>query len=282
MVQVCKVCNGNISPRSLALKCKQCKSWHHANCLDLSADQLDHYLIESKKDSGDEWICRVCSTTFCSPGSGASFHSAGSAGGYDANMESLKTMLITEFQRLRQELVSSFQRDLSMMSNRMTAVENENKALKSEILQLRANQTSSVQEVISEVEEQKIRAKNIMVFDLAESEDDISCVTAIVGAVAAEAVPLKAVRLGKKRSGVHRPLKVTFANENIATKVLKQSRNIKEKERINVKADLTPGQQNHLKNLRNELQKRTAEGEGDLTIKFIRGLPRIVKKQGNV
>ena len=42
-------------------------------------------------------------------------------------------------------------------------------------------------------------------------------------------------------------------------------------------SDQTPNQQIYLQNLKEEMTRRNNEGEEDLTIKYIKGIPKIVK-----
>lgn len=278
MVQQCNICRTNISPRSLALKCRQCHLWHHVSCLNLSEESVDYFLIESKKDRGDRFICAICSPEFSSPQSSASFTSAKSANNHDTAIETtIKSVLAAEFQKLRQEFMSSIQRELAAANVKIETLNKECKALKAEISILKASQATQMQDTVRELEEQKIRAKNIMIFELAEDADsDMTKVTAILGTVVEGVVPKKVVRVGKRRNDKPRPLKVILTDSETASNILKQSKRIADKARVNVKADLTPGQQSYLKNLQTELHRRISNGESNLTIKYIRRIPQIV------
>jgi hypothetical protein len=84
-------------------------------------------------------------------------------------------------------------------------------------------------------------------------------------------------RLGKPNSTTSdkpRPIKVALSNATEVFKILRSQSNLRTSSQwadIRIASDRTSMQRNHMSKLRNELQKRKAEGENDLIIKYIKG-----------
>lgn len=89
--------------------------------------------------------------------------------------------------------------------------------------------------------------------------------------------PIKTMRLGTYNPGKNRPLKVCFESTTIPKQLLRNKSKLPNNFRLY--ADQTPSQKNYLKRLSEELQKRKENGETDLTIKYIQGVPKIIKSK---
>lgn len=87
--------------------------------------------------------------------------------------------------------------------------------------------------------------------------------------------PIKTMRLGKYVSGKNRPIKVLFNSAEIPKEIFRKKSKLSKKD-IKIFSDQTPAQQSHMIELKNQLSKRQENGETDLTIKFIKGQPKIV------
>ncbi|KAL0868638.1 hypothetical protein ABMA27_008093 [Loxostege sticticalis] len=74
----------------------------------------------------------------------------------------------------------------------------------------------------------------------------------------------------------HRPLKVCFSTKDEALFVLR-SKNTKVLGSVKIFSDQTPQQQAYFKKLKDELKSRNDNGEMNLTIKYYKGIPKIVK-----
>lgn len=143
-------------------------------------------------------------------------------------------------------------------------------------------------DIFAEMEERCIRDKNIVVTGIPESpstnamerrEHDLCEIAKIIEASYSEGLapkPLKVIRLGKFDASKSRPTKVYFDSANTVKTILKSKSKINT---VKIYSDQTPYQQKFMKNLREELQKRTETGETDLTIKYTKGVPKIVKLQ---
>lgn len=131
-----------------------------------------------------------------------------------------------------------------------------------------------------------MRSKNIILYGVPEPvskslEDrqgrDKSMVVNILNIILADCpAPIKMFRLGKYNANKNRLIKVCFSSEEIVKRLLKIKQNNKEDE-IRVFSDQTPQQKAYLKALKVELERRICDGETNLIIKYIKGLPKIIK-----
>lgn len=84
----------------------------------------------------------------------------------------------------------------------------------------------------------------------------------------------------KKNKNGARSLIITLQNAQSALNIIRNRTKLKDKN-IFINADLTPNQRMHFNNTRDELKRRLANGEKDLTIKYIQGVPKIIQKNLN-
>ncbi|KAL0819432.1 hypothetical protein ABMA28_007537 [Loxostege sticticalis] len=79
--------------------------------------------------------------------------------------------------------------------------------------------------------------------------------------------------------GKNRPLKISF-NKNDTPKLLLQNR-AKFPDTVKIYSDQTPTQKQYLQSVKEELKRRLDEGEKDLIIKYIKGIPSIIETKTN-
>lgn len=143
----------------------------------------------------------------------------------------------------------------------------------------------SREDLICEIRERTNREKNIIIVGIVESHNveakdrishDAKEVQTIIKELATNNVtPIKTMRLGKYVSGKNRPIKVLFNSVEIPKEIFRNKSKLSKKD-IKIFSDQTPAQQSHMIELKNQLSKRQENGETDLTIKFIKGQPKIV------
>ncbi|KAL5245471.1 hypothetical protein ACI65C_012881, partial [Semiaphis heraclei] len=93
-------------------------------------------------------------------------------------------------------------------------------------------------------------------------------------------IPLKVIRLGRYQPGKMRPIKTIFSTATDVFDIIRNKKKITHSNLpsiINISTDRTPNQRESMKKLREELASRTNNGETGLTIKFQRGVPKIIK-----
>lgn len=159
-----------------------------------------------------------------------------------------------------------------------------------EIMKSKQNHCTSMEHILSELAERKKRSANVILFGIGECsrqtgdaardkevrvEHDKSQVHQALAEIREVESPVAVIRLGKPRQdSTPRPLKVIFPNKKAATNVLKNNKKLPSS--VSAKNDLTPYQRDYLKSLREELNRRTENGEADLTIKYINNTPKII------
>jgi hypothetical protein len=146
------------------------------------------------------------------------------------------------------------------------------------------------EEVTSEAVERMIRSKNVIIYGVPESSGtteqrqtkDATEIRKIISAITPEAIPQKIIRIGKPNSPNTRPLKVSLSNDLIAKEVLRNKNKLINSDlsrSISISDDKTPKQLEYLKNLRTELQLRRDNGEDNITIKYMKGIPSIIESK---
>lgn len=144
------------------------------------------------------------------------------------------------------------------------------------------------EEIVNELNERSLRSKNIILFGVPEPksnnpnerrEEDKNAVLKIIKTVLCKdfSEPEKIYRLGKYQSDKNRHLKVCFATQETAKAILKNKQNLKD-DNIKIFSDQTPQQQEYMKILKQKLEHRKSSGEENLCIKYIRGVPKIIKQ----
>lgn len=135
--------------------------------------------------------------------------------------------------------------------------------------------------VFQEVSERQKRSCNLMIFNFAQDseENDLSkaknFLTDLIGS------PIKvisAVRIGKSNKNGHQSLRLTLESAEIVLKALRRKREIDRSKKIFLEADLTTEQRIELNALKKELKERQRNGESNLILKYVNGVPKLVTK----
>lgn len=140
--------------------------------------------------------------------------------------------------------------------------------------------------IVQEIEERMSRAKNIIIRGITESnhnslearlEHDRCEVSRMLKLIDKDCPkPIKIIRLGKHNQSISRPIKAMFESQEIAKRILRSNIN-RDNTTLKIASDQTPLQMEYLRRLRDELIKRQQAGETGIVIKYIRGVPKIVK-----
>lgn len=147
--------------------------------------------------------------------------------------------------------------------------------------------TDHTESIINEVAERQRRATNILIFNAPESTsgsgearrgDDLELFAGVVSDLGITVSGCKAIRLGRPAENRPRPLKVILPSSADAMHILRNKNKLKLRPRMHVVSDQTPLQREFLASLKRVLQERTEGGEKDLIIKYVKGVPTIMKK----
>lgn len=150
----------------------------------------------------------------------------------------------------------------------------------------------SMEEFLEEAAERQKRCCNLMLFGAPEDDalsenDQLDLDTKLVEELLQAAnVPVgvdavKLERLGKRRhaSTSARPMKITLPSNEAVLGVLRNAGTLKKQHRfkdMGVSQDRTPKQAQFYKDLKRQVQHRTQNGEKNLRIRYVRGVPRVV------
>ncbi|KAI5630897.1 hypothetical protein NE865_16392 [Phthorimaea operculella] len=148
------------------------------------------------------------------------------------------------------------------------------------------NKIYSNEEVIQEFQERNNRSKNIIIAGINEqsskdskeraTKDLIEVKNIICHVIDDIQEPNAVFRIGKYNPGKTRRVKVCFDNDEPVKKLLRKKEKIPEG--FKFYSDLTPKQQNFLDQLKSELLRRQNNGENNLKIKYVKGMPRIIEE----
>lgn len=183
-----------------------------------------------------------------------------------------------------------------LMDVRMGMLEGELSTLKSvtdtqSIVNNPTNPSSDMCDVLTEIEERKMRANNVILFNIPESVSDLTAnnisedinkvSTALKNiGISINTQTTKIHRLGaKKVAGKIRPIKLELNDHQLARTILINNKQFKDG--IKAGNDQTLQQRRQLIMLREELESRKKNGEMNLTIKYINSSPKIVEMQLN-
>lgn len=199
------------------------------------------------------------------------------------NLSSIENIIDKQFSVLKNELMKMITEQLELMSNKISKVENRVSAIEKDWLEWKRAQSNDsnsddnkVINVMTEMEEQRQRSCNVMLFGITESDaasaedrigHDTNQVLNIINPLGDYPKPKKIVRLGLRKSGGKRPLKITFNSEEEAIKILKSNKSNPNKE-LHFRSDLTLNQRNYNKKIREELKDRRSRGENNLKIYY--------------
>lgn len=190
---------------------------------------------------------------------------------------SLKTDLTANFNVQLQTLKDQFSSKIDEL--RRQFIDNE-----------KVNQARNFEETISELNERQTRAKNILIFGIDEQvgnteerrDKDLNISEAVLNKISPDEPThiVKTFRIGKNINNSRpRPIKVVLSDQYEAKRILRLKGNLLSTEfsAVTIKDDKTHKQMEFLKSVQDELKSRLNNGESNLTIKYIKSIPTIVK-----
>lgn len=203
----------------------------------------------------------------------------------------LSTEKVVEEQSKIKDELENLRRHCIINENSIKSLQNEVNRTKS--IQIPPSSTQSqtspftYEELLTEIQERTQRQKNIIIIGVPESSHenttervkyDTNEVLNVLQTIEKSCPhPLKIFRIGKYVAGRNRPLKACFESEQIVMRLLRNRTNIKNN--IKLYSDQTYNQRSYLNQLKSELMQRQENGEENITIKYIKGTPKIVAQQ---
>lgn len=191
--------------------------------------------------------------------------------------------------------ITNLNTTVKINEERIISLQNEIKELKSHPKTFQPSSSeltptiiTSCDDAIMELQERAERSKNIIITGISEQicsnaidrrELDAHKAFQIMQIIHPGCPEIKKVfRLGKYEDKKTRPLKICFDSQDTVKTILRNKLNVK-LDGVRVFSDQTPYQQKYMANLKKELHQRQENGETNLTIKYIKGTPKIVKMQ---
>lgn len=241
---VCVCCNTETDAHRVII-CSVCKRSFNIDCVSVASSLVR----QIRPDSGFTWHCKNCKDL-------------------NADLNMLKSIIMD----LRQEVI----------------------ALKEGIKSTTQSTDSllGMERIVQEVAEREKRKTNVIIYGVDESsqsasrrdqhELDVASVADILTFLGASSDGISPTRLGKydsSREISKRPIKVTLSTESAVTSVLRNCRNLKNYRlpHIAISRDKTPMQAELYRRVRAEMQQRLSAGETNLRIKYVSGIPTIMK-----
>lgn len=141
-------------------------------------------------------------------------------------------------------------------------------------------------DTLNELEERKLRAKNVILFNVPEADlktplgeqivEDSNQVNTLVSSVDRELVRkiVKVSRLGRRGETGARPIKIMLEDQESASSIIFGRTKLPKE--LRVKHDLTYFQRMRVRKLWEEVDHRKKNGESNLAVRFVNGSHRIV------
>lgn len=310
----CPVCDRAISANSKSLECSKCFCWVHKGCSGLSTPEFNKIVTDFKKTSKHSWFCSECKSsennTFSTrskqvvanmpaagkngsaineePGVASQIIKSLELGSNSGDLSDLILKNKVEASDLLSIIIHLFQ-VLREQNNRIDKILEEIKNLHSD------NNVNAVSNISSgdkadplyaEVSDRIQRSRNIIVRNIPEScssvaqeriHHDKTELSNVFSKINPQCSDFKCFRLGKP-GATPRPLKVMLSDVNMVSFCLKNKRKLLDTN-IRISADLTPTQRDEIKKAYEEMESRTKQGEKNLRIKYIRGVPKVVSSR---
>lgn len=288
-VTVCKVCCKKVIDKGV--ECDgNCKRWFHPSCVQLSASEYKKIADGTIKS----WTCgRVdCCSSSSDPYSKT----------LDTILMKIDALATKDDLRIISNDIASLREDISNMSlaiaditPRLAQVESEVVTMKNDISKLKSEDSAhNLEDFCSEVSDRLARKANIILRNIPESSSsspddkkthDHSLISRIFDLVHFKPSKFSFFRLGKMSVRSPRTVKVILPNadsvKEFFSKFSQELLTDSSISKVTASRDRTLQERKHLDELREELDRRTGNGERDLTIKFINNTPRIIKKSKN-
>lgn len=292
--EVCPVCVIKVLSTDKSIQCDGlCDRWFHKDCVKMTATEYARYANDDKL----KWECgrNDCIKPEAQPQN------------LLLNQLTILTSKITELAGKVDSLsalpskldnitakLDELNSNFASLENRVGNNEIKIKTIEDRLENISVTPATNPELIIAESNERAYRAKNIMIYELPESDSrdvsvrkkhDVDLAVKLFNGVRPDVVldVCAAVRVGKKTPNKPRPLKIVLDNETNARLLIRSftSETATQLDQlfssVKVSRDRTPREMQYFKTLASELEKRKSAGEKDLTITYKNNVPQIVK-----
>lgn len=281
----CGSCLREVSDRHQGIQCETtggCGRWFHRDCVKISKAEYEKLSAntslkwECLRDDCDDRNKKDIST-LVSQVSGLATLLSELSSKMDTLLDLPKKIDVLDSK------LNSFEERIACTEKRLGALET-----------VKPSHGIKPEDILSEINDRTRRASNIMIYNLVESTNKDSKVrkshddhltTKIFEATCPGLISYKfpTARVGKATPNKPRPLKVMLKGQSDALEILRNfsSDHLKTVDdmlhHVKVSRDRTPQEIKHLNDLRDQLKSRQDKGEKDITIRYLNGIPSIVK-----
>lgn len=186
--------------------------------------------------------------------------------------------------------MQNIESNVNQISNKLKATEIKMKTLETDFLnKTPASRNSSItdERLITEIQERSSRMKNLIISGVSEiyntdashrRQNDQQEITKILNTLTDNCPqPVKIFRIGKYNKEKNRHIKICFSTSEPPILLLKNKSKLPDN--LKMFSDKTPLQQELFKETMEELNRRLSAGESNLTIKYIRGTPKVIENR---
>lgn len=258
---------GPITHLEEAAKCENCNAYYHGSCFQRAKE-------------GSFKCCNKRSSSISSDNN------------VTANQPLDRDFLKNELQAMRNDIIHRIDSLETKLESRLSTVEKQSEKHDNDILDLSGRldvlelSSGKVKDelenaILAEVADRCQRVSNAIIYNLEEKDsnnDDILALLENFAGAPFKTEDIRAFRIGSKEGGNTRPLKVMFRSKSFAHWLITHS---KQGVDVNIKCvpDRTSNQRAQFKKLVEELNQRKSNGEKDIMIKHINGIPTICNKR---
>ncbi|XP_077255245.1 uncharacterized protein LOC143893584 [Temnothorax americanus] len=200
----------------------------------------------------------------------------------------IRAIIREEFTIFREELASLYRADIEQIAAEMQGLTEKVTEIENKISS--ASASINHEEIMEEISERERRSSNLIFYNIEESNspssstDDGSNDLATAEEIIRKIRPLnppriKIRRLGTFIQGHARPLRVSLPSRSDAIDILRGKNSYSGP--VAIKQDLTKKQRDHFVCVKKRFESLKDTGVTDMTLRFINGVPKIVKASTN-
>jgi hypothetical protein len=290
--EVCPRCVKIVSDRGIGCDGK-CQRWFHPECVNMSKPEYSSY----SNDVNKKWFCERADCTEDSSNGLATLNANVSEILLRLNNLATKDEFHNEIKDVK-DRIDAISAKIADLEPRISNAELQIQGLQTSVDEISKKVVTKpvsafeFESFAAELNDREYRSSNVIFFNVPEStsrnnadrknHDRMKVVSVLSAANLSENDLKTFYRLGNQSKNNKRPIKVVLTNKELAVKILKEldmkvlSGVDPSLAELSLTRDRTPNEIKHLKDLRTELAHRTQNGEKDLTIKYVNGVPKII------
>lgn len=250
----CYHCSKEVNKENAVL-CTRCSMPYHNSCATQSGILPNNAI---KKCCDIEYVVQHHWTNIVSPG-------------IDEKLQKKHTLIVNEVNKILGKYQKSNDEKL----------EKHKVELNKHIEQINSDIILIKDDIIEEIRQREIRSKNVIIYNIDESNDknDLKTICSILIHASIPKKNIKIQRIGEKKPEIKRGIKLKLTSPKEVQKIFSNIQKIKPhlSENSYITSDKTPSQNKYYKNIKSELQDRVEKGETNIKIKWIKNILKIIQ-----